>query len=225
MHLERTGVCSGKDVLSLQPIQVWADSRSIWHIRKNSGELYTLKWGYLCIQWNSSIPTPWNEDTSIQWNSSIPIPWNANTSVYIGTSLFRHFCIPLSTTSWKDFSIYSGTHLFQHPEMRMCIEKIQFTCMYFSPLLQTAVDTLLMRFTTSIHDSAYTVVADYAKVCPVVLRASKGGYYPFVPVFFLFYIFDHNSLILCPKKLIFYSKCCSFKELSDGILSSYFPTT
>ncbi len=37
-------------------------------------------------------------------------------------------------------------------------------CMYVCFLLQTAVDTLLMRFTTSIHDSAYAVVADYAKV-------------------------------------------------------------
>ena len=34
----------------------------------------TLKWGHLCIQWNSSIPTPWNEDTS----------------VYSGTPLFQH---------------------------------------------------------------------------------------------------------------------------------------
>ena len=35
----------------------------------------------------------------------------------------------------------------------------------------------------------------------------------------------HNSLILCPRKLILVLKCCSFNELSDGILSSYFPTT
>ena len=46
--------------------------------------------------------------------------------------------------------------------------------------------------------------------------------YQSVPVFFLFYTSAHNSLILCPKKLIFYSKCCSSNELSDGILSSYF---
>ena len=37
----------------------------------------SMKW-YLCIRWNPSIPTPWNEDTSV----------------------------------------YSGTHLFQLPEMR-----------------------------------------------------------------------------------------------------------
>ena len=65
-----------------------------------------MKWGHLCIQWNSSIPTPWNEDTSvysgtplfhpmkwghlcIQWNSSIPTPWNEDTSVYSGTPLFQ----------------------------------------------------------------------------------------------------------------------------------------
>ena len=24
-----------------------------------------FQWGHLCIQWNSSIPTPWNEDTSV----------------------------------------------------------------------------------------------------------------------------------------------------------------
>ena len=26
-----------------------------------------LKWGHLCIQWNSSISTPWNEDTSTMY--------------------------------------------------------------------------------------------------------------------------------------------------------------
>jgi len=30
--------------------------------------------------------------------------------------------------------------------------------------LQTAVDTLLMKFTTTIHDSTYAVVAEYVKV-------------------------------------------------------------
>ena len=30
--------------------------------------------------------------------------------------------------------------------------------------LQTAVDTLLMKFTTTIHDSTYGVVAEYVKV-------------------------------------------------------------
>ena len=29
---------------------------------------------------------------------------------------------------------------------------------------QTAVDILMMKFTTTIHDKAYTVVADYVKV-------------------------------------------------------------
>ena len=31
----------------------------------------SLKWGHLCIQWNSSIPTPWNEDTSA--HNGIPL--------------------------------------------------------------------------------------------------------------------------------------------------------
>ena len=61
----------------------------------------SIQWGHLCIQWNPSIPTPWNEDTSvysgtplfqwghlcIQWNSSIPTPWNEDTSVCSGTLL------------------------------------------------------------------------------------------------------------------------------------------
>ena len=97
-----------------------------------------LKWGHFCIQWNSSIPTPWNEDTSvysgtplfqplkwghlcIQWNSSIPTPWNEDTSVYSGTPLFQHpeMRTPLSIpTPWnEDTSVYSGTPLFQPPEM------------------------------------------------------------------------------------------------------------
>ena len=69
----------------------------------------TLKWGHLCIQWNSSISTPWNEDTSVY--SGTPLfqtPWNEDTSVYSGTPLFQ--------TPWnEDTSVYSGTPLFQTP--------------------------------------------------------------------------------------------------------------
>ena len=121
-----------------------------------------LKWGHLCIQWNSSIPTPWNEDTSvysgtpllqppelraplytvellysnplkrghlcIQWNSSIPTPSPEMRTplytvelLYSNTLKWGHLCIqwnPSIPTPWnEDTSVYSGTPLFQPPEM------------------------------------------------------------------------------------------------------------
>ena len=36
--------------------------------------------------------------------------------------------------------------------------------MYIHTYTQTAVDTLMMKFTTTIHDQAYAVVAEHVKV-------------------------------------------------------------
>ena len=95
-----------------------------------------LKWGHLCIQWNTSPemrtlytvellysnPLKWGH-LCIQWNSSIPTPWNEVTSVYSGTPLLKWgHCIQWNSsipTPWnEDTSVYSGTPLFQHPEIR-----------------------------------------------------------------------------------------------------------
>ena len=48
----------------------------------------TLKQEHRCIQWNSNT-LKWGH-LCIQWNSSIPTPWNVDTSVYSGTPLFQH---------------------------------------------------------------------------------------------------------------------------------------
>ena len=66
-----------------------------------------LKWGHLCIQWNSSIPTPWNEDTS----------------VHSGTPLFQHpeMRTPLYTVELP---------LFQHPEMRTLLYTVELLYSY-----------------------------------------------------------------------------------------------
>ena len=104
----------------------------------------TLKWGHLCIQWNSSIPTPWNEDTSVYSGTPLfqhpemrtplytvellysnTLKWGH--PIYSGTPLFQppEMRTPLYTVEllysnpWnEDTSVYSGTPLFQHPEMR-----------------------------------------------------------------------------------------------------------
>ena len=87
-----------------------------------------LKWGHLCIQWNSSIPTPWNEDTSVY--SGTPLfqhpemrtPLYTVELLYSNTLKWGHLCIQWNSsipTPWnEDTSVYSGTPLFQHPEMR-----------------------------------------------------------------------------------------------------------
>ena len=50
-----------------QPLEVRTPLYTVELLYSNS-----LKWGhYLCIQWNSSIPTPWSEDTSA--HNGIPL--------------------------------------------------------------------------------------------------------------------------------------------------------
>ena len=105
----------------------------------------TLKWGHLCIQWNSSIPTPWNEDTSVYSGTPLFQHPEMRTPLYTVELLYSnplkwgHLCIqwnssiptpwnedtsvysgtPLFQSPWnEDTSVYSGTPLFQHPEMR-----------------------------------------------------------------------------------------------------------
>ncbi len=53
---------------------------------------------------------------------------------------------------------------------------------------QTAVDTLLMRFTTSIHDSAYSVVSDYAKVRKIVCEVKHRQQFSFFLLFFSLFV-------------------------------------
>ena len=77
---------------------------------------------------NSSIPTPWNEDTSVY--SGTPLfqhpemrtPLYTVKLLYSNTLKWGHLCIQWNSsipTPWnEDTSVYSGTPLFQHPEMR-----------------------------------------------------------------------------------------------------------
>ena len=51
------------------------------------------------------------------------------------------------------------------------------------------------------------------------IRTKKGGGCKPYSHFFLIYISAHNYPLLCSRKLIFFSKCCSFKEFSDGIFT------
>ena len=88
----------------------------------------TLKWGHLCIQWNSSTPTPWNEDTSVYSGTPLFQPPEMRTPLYTVEHLYSnnlkwgHLCIQWNSsipTLWnEDTSVYSGTPLFQPPEMR-----------------------------------------------------------------------------------------------------------
>ena len=48
--------------------------------------LYTVE--HLCIQWNTSIPTPWNKDTSVYNGFPLFQVLNEDTSVYGGTPLY-----------------------------------------------------------------------------------------------------------------------------------------
>ena len=101
----------------------------------------TLKWGHLCIQWNSSIPTPWNEDTSVY--SGTPLfqhpemrtPLYTVELLYSNTLKWGHLCIQWNSsipTPWnEDTSVYSGTPLFQHPEMRTPLYTVE--PLYFNP--------------------------------------------------------------------------------------------
>ena len=74
-----------------------------------------LKWGHLCIQWNYSNTMKWGH-LCIQWNSSIPTPWNENTSVYRGTPLFQ---LPeMRTPLYRVELLYSNTLKWEH----LCIE-------------------------------------------------------------------------------------------------------
>ena len=87
----------------------------------------TLKWGHLCIQWNSSIPTPWNEDTSVYSGTPLFQPPEMRTPLYTVEPLYSntlkwgHLCIQWNSsipTPWnEDTSVYSGTPLFQPPEV------------------------------------------------------------------------------------------------------------
>ena len=78
-----------------------------------------LKWGYFSIQWNSSIPTPWIEDTSVY--SGTPLfqhpelrtPLYTVELLYSNTLKWGHLCIQWNSsipTPWnEDTSVYSGT--------------------------------------------------------------------------------------------------------------------
>ena len=88
-----------------------------------------LKWGHLCIQWNLSIPTPWNEDTSVYSGTPLFQPPETRTPLYTVEPLYsnplkrgHHLYIqwnPSILTPWNEVtSVYSGTSLFQLPEMR-----------------------------------------------------------------------------------------------------------
>ena len=84
------------------------------HNKCYSEHLYSnsLKRGHLCIQWNSSIPTPRNEDTSVY--SGTPLFQHPETRTPLYNS--GHSSIP--TPRNEDTSVYSVTPLFQHPETR-----------------------------------------------------------------------------------------------------------
>ena len=96
---------------------------TVEHLYSNS-----LKWGHLCIQWNTSIPTPWNEDTSVC--SGTPLfqhpemrtPLYAVELLYSNTLKWGHLSMQWNSSipaPWNEgTSVYSGTPLFQLPEMR-----------------------------------------------------------------------------------------------------------
>ena len=87
---------------------------------KYTVELNTLKWGHLCIQWNSSIPRPWNVDTSVYSETPLfqhPVmrtPLYTVELLYSNTLKCGHLCIQWNSsipTPWnEDTSVYSGTH-------------------------------------------------------------------------------------------------------------------
>ena len=56
--------------------------------------------------------------------------------------------------------------------------------MYIPRTPQTAVDTLMMKFTTTIHDQAYAVVAEHVKVIDVVTCVSNTIYTVHMATFF-----------------------------------------
>ena len=84
----------------------------------------TLKWGHLCIQWNSSIPTPWNEDTSVY--SGTPLfqhpemrtPLYTVELLYSNTLKWGHLCIQCNSSipiPWnEDTSVYSVELLYSN---------------------------------------------------------------------------------------------------------------
>ena len=101
-----------------------------------------LKWGHLCTQWNSSIPTPWNEDTSVHSGTPLFQPPEMRTPLYTVELIYSnplkwgHLCIQWNSsipTPWnEDTSVHSGTPLFQLPEMRTPLYTVEL--LYSNPL-------------------------------------------------------------------------------------------
>ena len=127
----------------------------------------TLKWGHLCLQCNSSIPTTWNEDTFVYSEPLYSNPWNEDTFVYSETPLFQplkwgHLCLQWNSsipTTWnEDTSVYSGTPLFQPPAMRTPLYTPLFQpskrgqlCMKWNP----SIPTLEMRTSSCLNCMYY----------------------------------------------------------------------
>ena len=67
-----------------------------------------------------------------------------------------------------------------------------YTCVHVHiKLSQTAVDTLMMKFTTTIHDQAYNVVAEHIKVQLYIIIGLQFNLFPsffvFLPLVFMFF--------------------------------------
>ena len=66
----------------------------------------TLKWGHLCIQWSPSIPTPWNEDTSVYSEAPLFQHPEMRTPLYTVKPLYSNtlkwgFLSSISTKLWN----------------------------------------------------------------------------------------------------------------------------
>ena len=102
---------------------------------------WTLAWSVVKYLYTvePSVPTPWNEDTSVYsgtplfQHSEMRTPLYTVESLYSNTLKWGHLCIQWNSTPWnEDTSVYSGTPLFQLPEMRTPLYTVEL--LYSDPL-------------------------------------------------------------------------------------------